>query len=90
MTIQINAQLCKGCGFCARFCPNEALAMGRVRNKKGDYLPDYVHGRCAAGEGCAVCADMCPEGAVTIKGMDSRESTGSVPPHGAEYLPSCG
>jgi len=63
MTIRINPQLCKGCGFCVRFCPAGALAMGEERNAKGDYLPAYTSERCTA---CATCAQMCPEGAITI------------------------
>ena len=62
---KVNAQFCKGCGFCVRFCPEKALAMGKQRNKKGDYLPDLDKTRCT---GCATCARMCPEGAISIGG----------------------
>ena len=68
--IGINAQLCKGCGFCVRFCPEKALAMGGERNKKGDFIPAAAQDRCI---GCAVCARMCPEGAITIR----REGAGA-------------
>ena len=64
MPIQINAALCKGCGFCVKFCPEQALAMGTQRGPKGDFLPIITPERCTA---CATCAQMCPEGAITIK-----------------------
>jgi len=68
MNVQLNAQFCKGCGFCVRFCPEQALAMGRRRNKKGDALPEHDQARCAADHGCVICARMCPEGAIAISG----------------------
>jgi len=64
LQISINAQFCKGCGFCVRFCPEGALAIGKERNKKGDYLPAIAHERCVA---CGECARMCPEGAIMMK-----------------------
>jgi len=64
MSIKLNPQLCKGCGFCARFCPMGALAIGKQRNTKGDCLPIFTPGHCK--EGCLTCARMCPEGAITI------------------------
>jgi len=67
MNVQINAQFCKGCGFCVRFCPENALAMGMRRNKKGNYLPEFDQARCIASNSCTVCAKICPEGAITIQ-----------------------
>ena len=67
--ISINAQLCKGCGFCVRFCPRQVLAMGKERNKKGDFIPAAApcEDRCIADADCVLCARICPEGAITIK-----------------------
>jgi len=65
MPVQINAPLCKGCGFCVKFCPERAIAMGEKRNAKGDFLPEATPEHCT---GCATCATMCPEGAITIQG----------------------
>ena len=73
LQIEINAPLCKGCGFCVKFCQEQALAMGawplwpfgpQQRGPKGDLLPVHTPERCT---GCATCAQMCPEGAITIK-----------------------
>jgi 2-oxoglutarate ferredoxin oxidoreductase subunit delta len=64
MQVRINAALCKGCGFCVKFCPERALAMSEQRGPKGDFLPDAAPERCT---GCITCAQMCPEGAITIK-----------------------
>jgi len=67
LLIQVNAPLCKGCGFCVKFCPERAIAIGSQRNAKGDVLPALTPERCVAVAGCIVCASMCPEGAIAIK-----------------------
>jgi len=65
MDIRIDAQLCKGCAFCVRYCPEQALAIGGQRNKKGDHYA--VAGSCTADACGLACAVICPEGAITVK-----------------------
>ena len=67
----LNAPLCKGCGFCVKFCPVHAISITDQRNAKGDLLPACDHARCISDTGCAICARMCPEGAITIKGEEA-------------------
>jgi 2-oxoglutarate ferredoxin oxidoreductase subunit delta len=72
--IQFNAPLCKGCGFCVKFCPAGALAMGAQRNARGDFLPAATPELCTACATCAICAMMCPEGAITIQGEEAASA----------------
>jgi len=61
---QIDAERCKGCGLCVKFCPRGALAMSAKRNSNG-YQPAWLEHpeHCT---GCALCAEMCPETAITV------------------------
>ena len=67
--VQINEALCKGCGYCVKFCPKQVLQIGQVRNRRGHFYPELAHeSSCIS---CAVCAMMCPEGAIEVtKGGD--------------------
>ena len=51
--LEIDAERCKGCGFCVEFCPKNTLAMSDEFNSKG-YHPPMV----ADPESCTYC-DMC-------------------------------
>lgn len=62
--VTINKEWCKGCEFCVRFCPTEALAMSSEFNAKG-YHPPYV----VAPENCrdcGFCQSICPEFAIYV------------------------
>ena len=62
--IHIDKIRCKGCGFCAEFCPREALHMGTELNNKGYRLAAVKdESRCLA---CGYCELICPEFAVTL------------------------
>lgn len=62
--ITINSLMCKGCGYCIKFCPKHILEMGKERSQKGFFYPVNVDaGKCTS---CAVCALMCPEGAIEV------------------------
>lgn len=60
----INETLCKGCGYCIKYCPKAILEMGSERNKKGYFFPHITdEEKCIA---CAMCATICPEGAIEL------------------------
>lgn len=62
--ITINSQMCKGCGYCIKFCPKHILEMGKERSPKGFFFPVNIDPeKCTS---CAVCASMCPEGAIEV------------------------
>ena len=62
--IVLNNYLCKGCGYCVKFCPKQILEMGEERNKRGFFYPVVTDKeKCIS---CAICASMCPEGAIEL------------------------
>lgn len=62
--LKINTDLCKGCGYCVKYCPKKILALGTERNKHGHFFPGVTdEGSCIA---CAMCATICPEGAIEL------------------------
>lgn len=73
--IHINKSQCKGCGFCAEYCPRDVLEMSEEFNAKG-YHPPRVKDEesCIY---CQLCEAICPEFAlfVTLK-EDGEESQG--------------
>jgi NADH:ubiquinone oxidoreductase subunit F (NADH-binding)/Pyruvate/2-oxoacid:ferredoxin oxidoreductase delta subunit len=54
-TYDIDAELCTGCGLCARSCPQEAILGTRK------YPHAIIIDRCV---GCGACAEACPRQAV--------------------------
>lgn len=63
--IVIDEKLCKGCGYCTKFCLRGCIVIKGDRvTPQGYPLPSFVEQeRC---NGCAVCAWMCPEYAVEV------------------------
>jgi len=55
----INAELCKGCGFCIEFCPTKALEFSREFNSKGYHYPVLAHEESC--NGCDLCGLYCPD-----------------------------
>lgn len=62
--IQINQELCKGCGVCIFFCPKECITTSTKLNAAG-YLP-ATYSTDSECTGCAVCALVCPEVAIEV------------------------
>ena len=62
--IEIDEELCKGCGICIEFCPMKVLETSDKINKKGYYPP------CAVKEdecvGCRLCELLCPEFSIMV------------------------
>ncbi len=58
----INAELCKGCGFCIEFCPAKVLEFSSDFNSKGYHPPRAV--KPEACTGCDLCGIYCPDFAI--------------------------
>lgn len=63
--IVIDVDYCKGCGYCAHYCPKGCLEiLGNIFSPRGYLLPVVIHGEeCMA---CGVCAWMCPDYAIEV------------------------
>jgi 2-oxoglutarate ferredoxin oxidoreductase subunit delta len=60
--VVVNAERCKGCGFCVEFCPTDVLALSVGFNTKGYHPPEVV--RSDACSGCDLCGMYCPDFAI--------------------------
>ncbi len=64
MTIIINEDLCKGCGYCIEICPVNYLRDSKKINKKGYKLPETNESNsCTL---CKRCELLCPEMAIDV------------------------
>jgi NAD-dependent dihydropyrimidine dehydrogenase PreA subunit len=57
-TLELEQELCTGCGMCAEVCPHRVLVMekGKARVIDRDSCME-----------CGACAKNCPSGAVTVQ-----------------------
>ena len=70
MTVHIDERICKGCGLCVFYCPQDVLAMSERRNQKGYNVAEVVNPEdCVE---CDLCQDACPDLAIFVC-EDSRE-----------------
>lgn len=62
--IEINIQLCKGCGYCVKYCTQNILEIGTEINNTGYlYSVQTEPEKCT---GCGICAMMCPDAAINV------------------------
>ena len=65
LKVKVLDEYCKGCGYCAHFCPNKAMDFGPVRNEYGAFPPVVAApGSCIK---CGICATVCPEAAIELR-----------------------
>lgn len=77
-TVFINADLCKGCGFCIEFCPPSCLAFSAAFNHKGYHFPMLTDDQAC--NGCDLCALYCPDFAIfSVRYRNPEAETGPEP-----------
>ena len=57
--VYILPDLCKGCGFCVKFCPPQMLRISEEFNSKGYHPPEVIDMELCTG--CDLCGMLCPE-----------------------------
>lgn len=63
--VVINEMYCKGCGYCAVFCPRGCLEIkGDKLTSLGYALPTFANPESC--NTCTFCAQMCPECAIEV------------------------
>ncbi|MFC1872622.1 indolepyruvate ferredoxin oxidoreductase subunit alpha [Chloroflexota bacterium] len=61
--IEINTEVCKGCGICVSFCPQKSLSLSAEINASG--YPVALSDEVVC-NGCAICALVCPDVAIEV------------------------
>ena len=60
--VTVIIERCKGCEYCAEFCPLGVLVMSSKFNAKGYHYPEVAHPeKCS---GCDLCGMYCPDFAI--------------------------
>ncbi|MDR3590475.1 MAG: 4Fe-4S binding protein [Negativicutes bacterium] len=62
--IDVDKELCKGCGYCVHFCPRKIVGMKKETNAKGySFAYQIEENKCT---GCKICAIICPDAAIEV------------------------
>jgi 2-oxoglutarate ferredoxin oxidoreductase subunit delta len=74
--VHINANWCKGCGFCVQYCPTKVLEVSKDFNAKG-YHPPVVSApeNC---RNCGFCEIICPEFSIFVSPTVEQEERQSA------------
>ncbi len=64
--IVIDPDACKGCHICIDQCPQDVLAVSRIRSSKGYLMPAVI--RIEGCIACMLCEMICPDMAITVEG----------------------
>jgi len=62
--INIDENLCRGCGYCTAFCSRGCVQISDTLGAQGFRLAQFAHPeKCNA---CGICGYMCPDCAITV------------------------
>lgn len=83
VSVDIDSQLCTGCGICVENCPSEVLYLSR--SDKETLAAFMSMEDCCA---CGTCAIKCPEHAIVVTGyqMLKTEPPPEYPPEEGRYM----
>ena len=73
-TVEINLNLCKGCGLCIDNCPPEVLTLSTQFNVLGYQYAQYKEAGCT---GCEACFYACPEPSALAVVKELKERPGA-------------
>jgi NAD-dependent dihydropyrimidine dehydrogenase PreA subunit len=63
-TVSVDAQACKGCGYCQEMCPKTVYEQGTALNPAGyAFMASPGQDNCV---GCLTCVMVCPDFAITV------------------------
>jgi len=69
--IDIDRELCTGCGICIRFCPKDVLGESDDLNKYGNHYAEVIAlDECIA---CRRCELYCPDFAIFVNIEEEKE-----------------
>lgn len=63
--IEIDKNLCTGCGICIKFCPKDVLAESDELNQYDNHFTEVVDKKSCIG--CRRCELYCPDFAIKVK-----------------------
>ena len=77
--IEIDRELCKGCGLCITVCRKEQIEISDQLNKKGYYPAKFKQDGVTNVEelectGCALCGLTCPDVAIEVYREEKKKS----------------
>ena len=76
VNVHINLDRCKGCGYCAEFCPCGVLKMTDELSPKGYNMVKVVdESKCLD---CGLCQAMCPEFGIYVTPAEKEEPMAHV------------
>ena len=62
---EVDARLCKGCGYCRKVCPKDVFTSSVQNNTQGyRYMIAEQSDRCV---GCLKCLMICPDFAISVQ-----------------------
>ncbi len=64
--ITIDADRCKGCYFCIKFCPRQLIVVSDKHNRVGYFPAQFAEGAEESCTACKTCALMCPDTAIEV------------------------
>ncbi len=65
MAVNIDGEMCKGCGLCVYYCPMSVLDISDKMNRKGFSIAGVVDpDKCTQ---CKLCEINCPDFAIFVE-----------------------
>ena len=58
VTLHMNVDRCKSCGYCILACPSKALKLSGSLNKEGYDVVENDESKCTK---CGICYAVCPD-----------------------------